>query len=180
MNSDHFPKRLYKDNYSWVLGFFLNKGFAYPSAEELTHDVFERVLENWESYRGEGHFRGWLKTIRDTVYKNEIRTRLAMKNQGIEIPIDDTEHPIEIPNPDQHPDQLESIIHQERKQKLRRALGELSTKTRQCLVLYVYQELSYRQIGSLLEISRETVKSRIHQAREKLKEILAGHPVRLQ
>ncbi|EEL51223.1 RNA polymerase sigma factor [Bacillus cereus] len=49
---------------------------------------------------------------------------------------------------------------------------ELSMKHQVVIILFYYQELSIIEIAQVLDIKEGTVKSRLHQAREKLKEYL--------
>lgn len=53
------------------------------------------------------------------------------------------------------------------------AMGELSDADREVLVLFVWEELSYKEIGETLGIAVGTVRSRLSRARERLRE-LAG------
>jgi len=57
--------------------------------------------------------------------------------------------------------------------RVRFALGELSPDHRAVLVLRHYQELSYEEIGRVLELTDATVKSRLFEARERLRVRLA-------
>jgi RNA polymerase sigma-70 factor (ECF subfamily) len=58
---------------------------------------------------------------------------------------------------------------------LRQAVEELPEQMRQCVSLQVYQELSYGQIAVAMQLSVETVKSHLHQARQRLKAKLASY-----
>jgi RNA polymerase sigma-70 factor, ECF subfamily len=53
--------------------------------------------------------------------------------------------------------------------QVRGALGALSPEHRAVLVLRHYQELSYEEIGRVLELPDATVKSRLYEARERLR-----------
>jgi len=57
--------------------------------------------------------------------------------------------------------------------RVRGALGALSPEHRAVLVLRHYQELSYEEIGRVLELPDVTVKSRLFEARERLRVRLA-------
>ena len=53
--------------------------------------------------------------------------------------------------------------------RVRGALGELTPDHRAVLVLRHYEELTYEEIGRVLEIPDATVKSRLFEARERLR-----------
>lgn len=54
-------------------------------------------------------------------------------------------------------------------ERVRSALGELGPDHRAVLVLRHYQELSYEEIGRILELPDATVKSRLFEARERMR-----------
>ena len=58
--------------------------------------------------------------------------------------------------------------------QVRGALAALTPDHRAVLVLRHYQELSYEEIGRVLELPDATVKSRLYEARERLRSRLAG------
>jgi len=51
-------------------------------------------------------------------------------------------------------------------------LRKLSLKHREVLVLYYYQEYSTKEISDILQLSVNTVKSRLQRGREKLAKII--------
>jgi RNA polymerase sigma-70 factor (ECF subfamily) len=59
-------------------------------------------------------------------------------------------------------------------ERVRGALGSLTPDHRAVLVLRHYQELSYEEIGRVLDLPDATVKSRLFEARERLRVRLAG------
>ena len=75
-----------------------------------------------------------------------------------------------------HTQQSESLqpVHQtiqgEFRELLWKAVSQLPETVYACVVLRIYHELSYQQIGKVLNLNKETVKSRLHQAQKKLKD----------
>lgn len=59
--------------------------------------------------------------------------------------------------------------------RLRRALGGLSAEHRAVIVLRHHHGLSYREIAGVLELDERTVKSRLYESRQRLREELAKH-----
>ena len=62
-----------------------------------------------------------------------------------------------------------------RRMDVRRAVDGLDEKTRICTVLYYLEDTSVAEIARMLAVSEGTVKSRLHRARAKLKEVLSGY-----
>jgi RNA polymerase sigma-70 factor (ECF subfamily) len=59
--------------------------------------------------------------------------------------------------------------------QVRGAMEELPEQMRKCVMLRVYQELSYQEIAVVLRLSVETVKTHLHQARQRLRIRLADY-----
>ena len=57
------------------------------------------------------------------------------------------------------------------------ALMELNMEQRQMIILRHFLQLSYHEMGELLDISEKTVKSRLFSARQTLGQILKRHGV---
>jgi RNA polymerase sigma-70 factor (ECF subfamily) len=70
---------------------------------------------------------------------------------------------------------LDEVLEEERRQVVRQAIEELPEQMRQCVLLQVYQELSYREIAGTLQLSVDTVRTHLSQARRQLKEKLADY-----
>lgn len=68
----------------------------------------------------------------------------------------------------------EKIIHEEQRQKLRRAIGRLKYEQRTALVLFTYDEFSYQDIASVMQVSLSKVESLIFRAKKNLQKMLTG------
>ena len=65
----------------------------------------------------------------------------------------------------------EQILDKERKDSFIKNLNNLSDKQKKVLYLYAFQELSYKEISEVLEISLAQVKITIFRGRKRLKEL---------
>ena len=68
----------------------------------------------------------------------------------------------------------ESVIQNEKETAIWNALNELDEKHRMVMVLRYFQDLSSREIAEILSLSEGTVHSRLHTARERLRDALTG------
>jgi len=59
---------------------------------------------------------------------------------------------------------------------LARALARLARPDRDALLLVAWEQLSYEEVARALDIPVGTVRSRLHRARTKIREALAGTP----
>jgi len=58
--------------------------------------------------------------------------------------------------------------------RVKEAVMQLGEKHRSVLVMRIYQEMSYQEIAEILEINIGTVKSRINEAKSKIRHMLEG------
>jgi RNA polymerase sigma-70 factor (ECF subfamily) len=129
-------------------------------AEEVTQEVFVKVITRAHQYDGRAEVSSWLFAIA----ANACRDRRRRDRRAPVVPID------ALPEPAARGEGVESIlIDRERKDAVRRALAQLSEEQREALVLARYHGLPYAEIAEILGISVGAVKTRIFRAVETLK-----------
>jgi RNA polymerase sigma-70 factor (ECF subfamily) len=161
-----------------VYGFFLSRHFSHDEALDLTQETLIRVFKNMGNLRSQASLDSWILRIAANVWKNEIRSRKAVKRDAQEVPLDDTAADIdamerEVFETRDVPDPLDQTLAAERLQATGKCLDGLAPRMRRCLVLHVFQERKYQEIADLLHISIQSVKSHIYQARQQLAECVA-------
>ncbi len=134
-------------------------------AEEIVQDVFIKVFQKIDQFRGESAIKTWLYRItinrcRDELRRWSIRT-LFFKSEGIEE---------SIPHGGLSPDK--KLIEKEKEQELGIVILSLPVKFREVIILFYYQEKSIEEISHLLELTQNTVKTRLFRARKKIGERL--------
>jgi RNA polymerase sigma factor (sigma-70 family) len=70
-----------------------NKSAGYRSPEDLEHDLYERVLRNIKTFRGESTFETWLSRIAYNIELDELRKRSGTEGYedlGAEVPKSET------------------------------------------------------------------------------------------
>jgi len=156
-----------------VQSFFARKGYSAEDCRDLTQEVFLRVFKGIDTFRRESRFERWLWEIAAHVYHNDVRRRRTEKRDGLETSLDT---PVEnddgsspapgIPASDPSPE--EQVIQGEQLAAFRAALQELPEQMRRCCLLRYEQGLKYQEIAIVMQISIETVKAHLHQARKRL------------
>ncbi|MFW6124561.1 MAG: RNA polymerase sigma factor [Pirellulales bacterium] len=68
-----------------------------------------------------------------------------------------------------HPDPLGWLVGEERRQAVRSAVGKLSDRDAEILMLKYTQDWSYKQIAEHLGLSQSAVEARLHRARQRLR-----------
>lgn len=141
---------------------------------DLTQAIFLRIYQGLEGYRGEGSLEGWVLQIAFNVYRKWRDRQPGGRHAVPETPFADASEAPEpspaapFPSPSDAGSPLDHAVHQERREVLRQAIGELAPKQRQCMELRVFQERSMEEIAAALRISPETVKAHLFQARQRL------------
>ncbi len=67
------------------------------------------------------------------------------------------------------------MISSERRRLLKSAIDELPPQMRRCVLLRVYQDMSYRDIAAAADVSVSTAKSQVSLARGRLRSLLTEH-----
>jgi RNA polymerase sigma factor (sigma-70 family) len=138
------------------------------AAEDLTQDVFVRMLKYRTTFRDEGRFETWMFHIARNARADYFRRRAA-----VELNTDGIDAPTDAPGPGH------LIERHEQTALLRRALLQLREDRRELIILARYRGMKHEAIADLLGVDAGTVKVRIHRALKELREIflrLAGDP----
>lgn len=157
--------------YPWVCRFFARQGHPRDDSEDLAQETMRRAFAQLGSWRHDGSFKSWLFAVAANLHRNEVRRRHREKRDAPEVSLespaqDDAPLP-EPPAPDASPARM--AYQKERREALARAMRGLPPQMRQVLALRVDQDLKYREIAAVLQISIETVKAHLFQARQRLR-----------
>lgn len=125
-------------------------------AEDLLQDTFVQALRGVEGLRRADSPRAWLFAIARHLGINAIRRRRVMAA----LPEEMAAVPADTGDP--------------RCEDMLRAIGDLPEGQREALELRLRDELSYEEIAQVLGIPVGTVRSRLHNAVQKLRERLRG------
>ena len=139
-------------------------------AEDLAQELFLRVYQARERYQPEAMFTTWLYRIATNLALNAIRDRkpaeVAAEHAGEDLR--DGE-PWVARWPDPRPTVEQRLIQADRERMVRNAVEALPEKQRAAVILHKYQEVDYRQIARILEVSESAVKSLLFRADETLR-----------
>jgi RNA polymerase sigma-70 factor (ECF subfamily) len=169
-------RRVFELFYPWVRRFFGRLGHTPQDSEDLAQETFSQVFERIGSFRHDGSFKSWLFAVAANLHRNEHRRRHREKRSAPEISIDTPrDADVSPPEPASPEASLDRAVYaRERREALVRAMEGLPPQMRQVLSLRVDQDLKYREIAAVLQISVETVKAHLFQARQRLREELGG------
>jgi RNA polymerase sigma-70 factor (ECF subfamily) len=132
-------------------------------ARDVTQDAFLKAYQKLASFDPSYRFFSWMYRI---VVNESLNAR------GRRAPTATLEHePVAEGRPD------DDLREREVRDEVQGALARLAEADREVLVLRHFAELSYADIAASLGIAEKTVKSRLHEARQRMGRALAqgGH-----
>jgi RNA polymerase sigma-70 factor, ECF subfamily len=132
------------------------------TAEEVTQEVFVKVISRAHQYDGRAEVASWLFAIA----ANACRDRRRRDRRATVVPLEAVPEPAQ---PGRGEGILGRLMESQRRDAVRQALAQLSEEQREALVLARYHGLPYAEIARTLGISVGAVKTRIFRAVETLK-----------
>ena len=135
-------------------------------AEDITQETFLQVYQNLETLNDPRQFSRWLYSIVNHLCiawhrKNRIQTQSLEETHISEIEREaysryiTTEHA--------------KTITEAQRDLVEKLLGELKESDREVITLHYFEEMTSSEIGMYLGVSENTIKSRLHRARQRLK-----------
>ena len=179
LNVEESFRQLFERYYPKIYRFFHRKGFSPEDCRELTQETFLSVYKGLNGFRQESPFEHWMFSIAENIWRSELERRKARKRDAPIISLDqevesrdDKLSPLAALIVDPEPGQLVRMIEKEKSQKLHEALQQLPEQMRRCAELRVIHDLSYSEIAGLMNVSINTAKAHLHQAKKELSKLL--------
>jgi RNA polymerase sigma-70 factor (ECF subfamily) len=99
-----------------------------------------------------------------------LRRRLALKRFVQQVPIDVVDFWLAdtAANPET------TALRDEQREQVRQALRDLPANYREVMILYYWNDLSYREIAEATGLTESTIKTRLFRGREHLTRLLRG------
>jgi RNA polymerase sigma-70 factor (ECF subfamily) len=134
--------------------------------EDLAQDVFLKVFRKLHTFQQESAFFTWLYRITVNAATDHLSraSHRRLRLVGDDLVLD--------PGSTEHENPTEPIMAAELAAATRTVLDTLPEKYRTILILREYEDLSYNEIASVLQIQLGTVESRLFRARQRFKDQL--------
>lgn len=143
---------------------FLERVTRRPAmVEELLNDTMLVVWRRADSYNGTSKVSTWIFAI---AYRKALKALKAHDEPVDDSGADDAQSPN--PGPEQ------SLVHDQSRAALERALADLSAAHRAVIALTYFHDLGYQEIAEIVDCPVDTVKTRAFHARRRLRSLLAG------
>jgi len=138
-------------------------------SSDLLQNVFTKVFENLDSFDNERKFSSWIYRIAHNEAMNYLRKQsyLHLIDQESLVDIRDRLKMV-----DDSGTPFETLMRDEARIAVRKALNMLSEKDRRLLKLRYYLDKSYAEMSRILAVPENTIASRLNRAKKKLLMVL--------
>ena len=160
-------EELFKRYYSKMMIVSMRYTKNADEAADILQDGFLKVFAKLEAYNYEGSFEGWIRRVIANTAIDQLRKRkndfiLLQEDQSLEDFAELIEEDLGEEEVEFKPDQVLAAMH------------ELSPAYRTIFNLYVFENLTHKEIADKLDISVGTSKSNLAKAKRNLAKILTN------
>lgn len=148
--------------------------FNEEDANDLVQDTYLKAFRFINSYQQGTNAKAWLFKILKNSYINEYRRKArtpAKVDLEDYVTFHDTDEAAQVGNLDLREEIFEGMLGDE----LTKAINDLPIEFRTVILLCDVEGFSYEEIAKIVDIPIGTVRSRLHRARNLLKEKLRGY-----
>ena len=133
-------------------------------AEDLTQEVFVKCYKSLATYKGKSNIKTWLWRIAINHAKDYLKSWYnqrvkASEDAILSASVDCVE---------------KTIIQQDEDAQLAATVMQLPVKYREVIYLFYYEELSIKELETVLEVNGNTIKTRLRKGKALLKDTLEG------
>ncbi|HEO8419258.1 sigma-70 family RNA polymerase sigma factor [Niallia sp. FSL W8-0635] len=130
------------------------------TAKDIVQTVFIKCYTHLKTFKGEAKLKTWLYRITINKCKDYVKSaysrRFILFKKDINVKSDT------MPSPE------EEIIYQSMQAELKNIILSLPLKYAEVILLYYYEELDINEIADILQISKNTAKTRLRRGRKNL------------
>lgn len=150
---------------------YLKRLVGEAEAEDLTQSVMLKVSEGLPGFRGDSSVSTWIYRIATNTALDRLRRKTVEPPGEPELESDETD----VPPDAQAPSAEATAIREEMNACIREFIERLPENYKTVMVLSELEGFKNEEISAILGVSLDTVKIRLHRAREKLRsELEAG------
>lgn len=142
-----------------IYNYFLKSTLERADSDDLTQELFVRVMRYRNSYQEGRSVQFWIFQIARNMVKDHFRKMKVYRDQF---------NPMEV-MPEVKEEVDEKVIENEK--KLHLAMKRLSDEKRELLVLSKFQGMKYEQIAKLRDTTVSNIKVQVHRTIKELKEV---------
>ena len=129
-------------------------------AEDLTQNVFLRMIRYRTSYKPGHKFQSWIYQVARNVFTDHYQ--VSKKKKADHMDIEKVGEWVADDNDGHTIDEQEKILH--------KSMQMLSEEQRELLILTRFQHMKYEEVAEMMETTVANIKVRVHRAISKLRE----------
>jgi RNA polymerase sigma-70 factor (ECF subfamily) len=129
---------------------------------DIVQRIFVKAFTKLRTFQRKAKFLTWLYAIALNTCRNDLRKIIrSRKEEDVE------DAGLQIQSKTE-----ETLLQEQRKQQLQKALRLLPQRQFETVTLRIHQELSFKEIAEILETSENTAKVNFHHGMKKLRELV--------
>ena len=156
-------EEMYKDNFDTVYKYLVCLTHDTNTSEELTQETFYKALKNIHRFKGESKLSTWLCQIAKNLWYDELK-----KKKITNISFEENLNFIETAS---NENVEEKIVSKDNKIKVYEKLQKLDSLTREVMYMRITGDLSFKEIGTILNKTENWARVTYYRGKQKLKEV---------
>jgi len=152
-------EKLYREYFETVYKYLFSITRNADLSEELTQETFYQAIKTYDSFRGDSKVSVWLCQIAKHLWYEEYKKISRQSSDSLEDLSD------LIPS-ENHVEQ--TVMESDAKIQLYQKIQKLDKKTREVIYLRLTGELSFREIGEILEKNETWARVTFYRGKQKM------------
>ena len=152
-------EQIYKQYFETVNKYLFCLTHNSDISEELTQETFYRAVKKINTFKGDCKISVWLCQIAKNLWYDELKKNKKIENIGDEMYSIQTKEKIE-----------DKLVFNESKIELYKKIQKLDKQTREVIYLRITGELSFKEIGDILNKTENWARVTFYRGKQKLKE----------
>ncbi len=153
-------EQIYEEHFETVNKYLFCLTHNKDISEELTQETFYRAIKKIDTYKGECQISVWLCQIAKNLWYDQCRKNKKVINEENELFNEQTLNTLE-----------EQVILDDERIALYKRMQKLDEKTREVLYLRLTGELSFKEIGIILNRTENWASVTFYRGKNKLMEV---------
>jgi RNA polymerase sigma-70 factor (ECF subfamily) len=163
-----------------IFNFILRQIRVQSMAEDLTQDVFVRIVQSASEFKHSARFSTWAYSIARNLTIDHLRKMSLRRHPSLDQPVsaNDGDGPtLGERTPDEHPSRTtdRAAISNELSVEIQAAVEDLPDDQREVFLLREIGNVPFKDIADMVGVSENTIKSRMRYALERLQKALADY-----
>jgi RNA polymerase sigma-70 factor (ECF subfamily) len=160
----------YKDNVNWLI----RRMIGPEEVEDLTQEAFLRAYRALPRFQGRSSFRTWLYSIAHNLCVTELQRRgRGRQHMSLDGEGEEEVNRLLADGPESLEDEIE---RRDLARTVQALVDRLPVRYRTVLTLFYLEQARYEEIADVMRIPLGTVKTYIHRARLRLRDMVLAEP----